>query len=160
VLYRRWPQRRDLLLATLKRVWRSQAIEVPDTGSLRGDALAFLRNADAAGVRMRTLIHAQVAEFFREAGTDFRELRASLHAPGEVPPFEQIVARAVARGELADLPRSTRVVNLPLDLFRHEVFMTLRPVAEATLVELVDGLWLPLLRAGAPGPTRGGRPPR
>ncbi|MER6949248.1 hypothetical protein ABT294_35050 [Nonomuraea sp. NPDC000554] len=42
------------------------------------------------------------------------------------------------------------MVNLPLDLLRHDMFMTMRTVPDESIVEIVDGVRLPLL--GAPGP--------
>ncbi len=155
VLYRRWPERRELLLATLRKLYSSPAIAIPDTGDLRRDALELLRKADLGRARMLTLISVKLMDYFSETGTSFRELRAALHPPDRIGPCEQLVARAVARGELRDEPRSSRVLNLALDLYRHEVFMTLRPVPERVIVEIVDELWLPLLgvrsRASADG---------
>lgn len=145
VLYRRWPQRDDLLLATITKYWRSQPIAVPDTGSLRDDAIGFLRNADVGRKRMITLISVQLMDYFRDTGSSFSELRERLPAPGQPSPFETIVARAVGRGEVPGMARSSRVVNLPFDLFRHEVFMTMRAVPEESIVEIVDEVWLPLL---------------
>jgi AcrR family transcriptional regulator len=142
VLYRRWPQRDDLLMATLSKAFRTKPIPVPDTGSLREDAITFLRNADAGRARMITLLSAQLMDYFRDAGTSFSELRGTLDAQG---PFETIIARAVARGELPDVPRSTRLVNLPFDLVRHDIFMTMRAVPEESITEIVDEVWLPLL---------------
>lgn len=144
VLYRRWPQRDDLLLATITRFRSAQPVEVPDTGDLRDDAIGFLRNADAGLTRMIALISVQLMDYFRASGTSFSELRNTLGTPGETP-FETIVARAVERGELADVPRPARVVNLPFDLFRHDVLMTLRPLSEESITEIVDEVWLPLL---------------
>lgn len=155
VLYRRWPQRDDLLLATLTKFWRSQPIAVPDTGSLRDDAVGFLRNANAGRARMITLISLQLMDYFRDTNTSFSALREALRPKGEATAFERIVARAVRRGELPDVPRSSRVVNLPFDLLRHDIFMTMRAVSDESLVEIVDEVWLPLL--GVPGAVSGGR---
>ena len=146
VLYRRWPGRDDLLLATIGRYRSTLTIEVPDTGDLRTDAIAFLRNADAGLTRMIALISVQLMDYFRDTGGNFTELRDSLRAPGEPTPLETIVARAVERGELPDVPRSARVVNLPFDLFRHDVLMTLRPLPDESITEIVDEVWLPLIR--------------
>ncbi|MBO8193861.1 TetR/AcrR family transcriptional regulator [Streptomyces oryzae] len=143
VLYRRWPQRDDLLLATLTKFW--QPVAVPDTGSLREDAIGVLRNANALRARMTTLLGVQLMDHFRAAGTSFSELRDALRPPGGATPFEQIVARAVERGELPDEPRSSRVVNLPFDLLRHDMLMTLDAVPDESMVEIVDEVWLPLL---------------
>jgi AcrR family transcriptional regulator len=145
VLYRRWPQRDDLLLATVTRYWTAHPILVPDTGSLRADAIGLLRNADAARSRMITLISLQLMDYFRHTGTSFSQLRETLRSPGQPGPCETIVARAVARGELPDAPRSARLVNLPLDLFRHDTILTMRPVPDESILQIVDELWLPLL---------------
>jgi AcrR family transcriptional regulator len=147
VLYRRWPKRDDLLLATVGRFWRSQPIDVPDTGSLRGDAIGFLRNANASRARMMTLISVQLADYFRDSGTSFSDLRDALRVPGQVSAFETIIARAIERGDLAGAPRSSRVVNLPFDLLRHDVLLTMRAVPEESIAEIVDEVWLPLLGA-------------
>jgi AcrR family transcriptional regulator len=147
VLYRRWPQRDDLLLATLTKFWR--LIAVPDTGSLRDDAIGFLRNADADRAGMITLMSVQLADYFRDTGTSLGELRDTLLPPGQATAFEMIVARAVERGELPDVPRTSRLVNLPLDLLRHDMLLTMRSVSDEAIAEIVDEVWLPLL--GVPG---------
>ncbi|NUW42544.1 TetR/AcrR family transcriptional regulator [Nonomuraea rhodomycinica] len=156
VLYRRWPQRDDLLVATLTRFWRP--IEVPDTGGLRDDAIGFLRAANAERAPTITLLNAQLADYFRDAGTSFGELRDTLLRPARATAFETIVARAVGRGELPDVPRSPRVVNLPFDLLRHDLLTTMRAVPDESIVEIVDEVWLPLL--GAPGDRPDGQAPQ
>ncbi|MEU5868822.1 TetR/AcrR family transcriptional regulator [Nonomuraea sp. NPDC047529] len=143
VLYRRWPRRDDLLLATLAKFWR--LIDVPDTGSLRDDAIGFLRNAGADRAGMLTLMSVQLADYFRDSGTSLTELRDTLLPPGHATAFETIVGRAVERGELPSVPRSSRVVNLPLDLLRHDMLVTMRGVPEESIIEIVDEVWLPLL---------------
>lgn len=145
VLYRRWPTRDDLLLATITRYRAAQPVEIPDTGDLRADAIGFLRNADAGLTGMITLISVQLMDYFRDTGTNFTTLRDALGSPTPTP-CETIVARAVARGDLPDVPRSRRLLNLPFDLFRHDVLMTLRPLPAHSLTEIVDEIWLPLLR--------------
>ncbi|MFI5908126.1 TetR/AcrR family transcriptional regulator [Dactylosporangium sp. NPDC051541] len=156
VLYRRYPQRGDLLLATVKQHWWSQPIPVPDTGNLRDDALGYLRNADEGRWRMMTLIVGQLMEYFRETGSSFTELRDQIRPPGHVGGFDTIVARAVRRGELPPGPRPARVVDLPFDLLRHDLLMTMRPVPDEAIVEIVDVVWLPLLygQATTDGPRR------
>ncbi len=142
VLYRRWPQREDLLIATLARHWRP--LDLPDTGSLRQDALAVLRAVNAERSRLVILLRIQLADYFRETGTSFGDLRSRLRLADQ-PPFATLVDRAVERGELTEAPRSERVVNLPFDLVRHDMLMTMGAVPDATIVEIVDRVWLPLL---------------
>lgn len=151
VLYRRWPQRHDLLVATIAFSRKAHPIKVPDTGSLRDDAIGVLRNANAGRARATALVGAQLMDYFRATGTSFASLRATV-GQGAASAFDIIVARAVERGELKDVPRSPRVVNLPFDLLRHDLFTTLRALPDDAIVEIVDAVWLPLLRASAPAP--------
>ncbi|GAA2615137.1 TetR/AcrR family transcriptional regulator [Paractinoplanes durhamensis] len=147
VLYRRWPQRTDLLLATLTKFWAGQPIPLPDTGNLREDAITLLRRAGVGRARMITLLGTQLMDYFRETGTSFSDLREQLlPADRRRGGFETILARAVERGEVPDVPRSARVVNLPFDLVRHDMLMTLRPVPDESIIEIVDEVWLPLIR--------------
>ncbi|MCE0767454.1 TetR/AcrR family transcriptional regulator [Pseudonocardia kujensis] len=143
VLYRRWPQREDLLLATLARNWRP--LNIPNTGGLRQDALTLLRTVNAERARTLILLRIQLADYFRETGTTFNHLRSHLRPADQTPPFARLVDRAVERGELADIRRSERVVNLPFDLVRHDMLMSMDAVPDETIVEIVDAVWLPLL---------------
>ena len=145
VLYRRWPRRDDLLLAALKRSWW-QPIPIPDTGSLREDAIGVLRNANASRSRMATLLIVQLMDYFRQTGTSFSELRTALRDSGQPSGFGVLLERAVARGEVPDVPRPARLVDLPFELFRHDLIMTMRPMPDEAIVEIVDEIWLPLLR--------------
>jgi AcrR family transcriptional regulator len=145
VLYRRWPQREDLLLATLSRSWW-QPIPVPDTGSLREDAIELLRSANASRSRMGTLLIVQLMDYFRQTGTSFSQLRAALRGPGQPSGMARLVDRAVARGELPDVPRSARLIDLPFELFRHDLIMTMHAIPDEAIIEIVDDIWLPLLR--------------
>ncbi|MFH9424008.1 TetR/AcrR family transcriptional regulator [Streptomyces sp. NPDC017529] len=150
VLYRRWPRREDLLLATLAKSW--QPIEVPDTGSLRDDAIGFLRNVHAGRTQMIAMMSVQLVDYFRDTGTGFGALREALVPPDRATAFEIIVARAVERGELPGAPRLSRVVDLPFDLLRHDMLLTMRAVSDESIVEIVDKVWLPLLGVPASPP--------
>jgi hypothetical protein len=58
----------------------------------------------------------------------------------------QILARAVERGEApAGLPE--RVRDTPFDLFRGEALLTLQPVSEESIRQIVDEVFMPLIRA-------------
>ncbi|WP_240687380.1 TetR/AcrR family transcriptional regulator [Amycolatopsis suaedae] len=158
VLYRRWPRREDLLLATLARHW--PPLDLPDTGSLRQDALTVLRTVNAERSRTLILMRVQLADYFRETGTTFGQLRDRLRPADRTPPFPALVARAVERGELADVPRSQRVVNLPFDLVRHDMLMNMGAVPDETITEIVDTVWLPLLGLPPNRPGTAARPSR
>ncbi|GAA2850595.1 TetR family transcriptional regulator [Actinoplanes cyaneus] len=153
VLYRRWPQREEMLLATLRKHWWSRPIPVPDTGNLRDDAVQFLRHAADTRFELFTLLSVQLMDYLRESGSSFAELRETLRPQGQPNALEQMVARAAQRGEVPDVPRPPRMISLPFDLFRHELLMTMKPVPVETIAEIVEGLWLPMLGyRGRPSP--------
>ncbi|WP_378148515.1 TetR/AcrR family transcriptional regulator [Cnuibacter sp. UC19_7] len=145
VLYRRWPARDDLLLATLQEFWWSSPIPVPDTGSLRQDALDYLEAANETRAWLTTLISVQLADYFRHSGMTFRQLRDRMRPEGAPNSLEIMLGRAVARGELRGIPSSQRVIDLLFDLFRHELLMSMRTVPASTIRGIVDDVWLPLL---------------
>jgi Tetracyclin repressor-like, C-terminal domain len=61
---------------------------------------------------------------------------------------DAIFQRAAERGEV-DLARLTpRLRGLAFDLLRGELMMTLRPVPEESIIEVVDQIVLPLVRSG------------
>jgi hypothetical protein len=49
-------------------------------------------------------------------------------------------------GEIDPDRLTPRIANVPLDLPRYELLMTLQPVPEETITEIVDEIFLPLVR--------------
>jgi AcrR family transcriptional regulator len=142
VLYRRWPDKEALLLAVLAHQGFGVPVEVPDTGSLREDVLTLLRSANRAGDSAAGLFSTILGAYFDETETTPAQLRARLLGEGSVA-MAQVIQHAIERGEVtAALP--PRVVSLPSDLLRHEVMMNLCRVPEATIVDIVDTVFLPL----------------
>jgi AcrR family transcriptional regulator len=150
VLYRRWPSKQDLVLATLAQHVKTEFVAAPDTGSLRGDVLAVLKRANKVRVRLAMLVFTQLGGFYREANTNLAELAEFVHG-GRYVVLDEIIKRAVARGEIQPGQVSERVARVPVDLFRYELMMTLRPVADEVIEEIVDDVFLPLVRLGAAG---------
>ncbi|MEZ0052792.1 AcrR family transcriptional regulator [Mycobacterium sp. MAA66] len=142
VLYRRWPSRLELLEAVIRRRGEGDQISTPDTGTLRGDVLAILTEFNDRRSRVVGLIVAGLGMYFDETGVSPAELR-SWFVPEGPSLLQTAVERAVARGELVAVP-PRRVVTLPIDLLRHDLFMTMTAVAPETIVEFVDDVFLPL----------------
>lgn len=151
-IYRRWPNRVALGVAAYRRL-AAAAVTVPDTGSLREDALELLRRANSTwsspyGEILRGLIAA--------AGST-PELLAELRAPAaEGETYEHawtaVVARAAARGEAASGVPHARVVSVPVALLRNEyVTRGVPSVPDSVLVEIVDEVFLPLVRVRRQG---------
>lgn len=139
VLYRRWHNRAELVLAAIRHHSGSIVDSVPDTGTLRGDVIALLQR----------MAHRQ-----HDLGTDTMHglLAEAASLPAEFfgimdQTLATILKRAAARGECTVNGLSPRVIALPATLARYEGFITNQPVSDSALTAIVDEIYLPLLRA-------------
>jgi AcrR family transcriptional regulator len=151
VLARRWSSRTELVQAAIRHHVALTPLEVPDTGTLRGDVLAVLRHVMGRVGEITGILSFVNAEHFRETGQSISAVRERVLA-GPPTAMERILDRAVKRGEANPAILGTRIASLPTDLIRHDLIVTQEPVPDAALIEIVDTIFLPLARA--PGPSR------
>ncbi|AHH95229.1 TetR/AcrR family transcriptional regulator [Kutzneria viridogrisea] len=142
VLYRRWSDRDELVRAAIAHVLEQSRVEVPDTGSLREDVLTLMREINTTRARLVTVMSAHLASYYQETGTSPSDLLGARHEKTADVLFD----RAVARGEITPEHLSERIKSLPFDLLRHEILVTFAPVPDRVLEEIVDTIFLPLLR--------------
>ena len=142
-IYRRWSSKEELVRDAI--VFMHDAVEAPDTGSLRGDYMGM-----AAGVRaaaQRAGAATLMPRLLGDVAND-RELHAIFYANLVAPRRAQmraVLERAVARGELRD----DVDVDLMIDLFAGPVIYRLIisagdlsqvPAIDAQLDALLNGL--------------------
>lgn len=144
VLYRRWANRHDLALAALRWQFRPAAIELPE-GNTREQLIALLTAFSDRRAEVVTVVGLQMGEFFAEAQSSFAEVRRELLG-GRHSLLDEILERGVARGEIDPARLTPRVRNVPVDLLRHELVMTMRPVPPEAIREIVDQVFLPLVQ--------------
>ncbi|WP_405802909.1 TetR/AcrR family transcriptional regulator [Streptomyces halstedii] len=148
-LYRRWPHRLALAVAAYRRL-AAERTAVPDTGSLRGDALALLRGANSTwssplGEILRGLFAAADG-----APELLSELRGEAGGSAIEAAWLTVIGRAVARGEAEPEALHPRVTSAPTALLRNEYVVRGAPaVPDAVLTEIVDEVFLPLVRGRA-----------
>jgi AcrR family transcriptional regulator len=145
-IYRRWPNRAALGVAAYRHL-AEDTLEPPDTGDLREDALALLRAINCG----QTSPAARTLRGLLTGVGDEPQLREQLHeqaVDGGTKTWLEIVGRAVARGQARPGARHPRVATVALVLLRNE-FLTrgLTTVDDDVLVEIVDEVYLPLVRA-------------
>ena len=149
VIYRRWKTREDLLRATVRHRGAADLLPLPDTGTLRGDLLALLTYANSTRNPMAALVSSMLGSFYNQTGPTPAELREAFFSQrGSV--VEQVVNRAVERGEVDPARLTPRIIDLPFALFRHEMMMTLKPVPDHVLRQIVDDIFIPLVTAQRP----------
>jgi len=163
VLYRRWPNRATLVMAAIRHVLGPLHAEPPTQGSLRDDTVEVLR-------RMAGRVSAVEPGLLVGLLAELRDLDPLLFA-GPRSVMQGVLDAAVGRGELVRSDLSRRVVDLPVDLFRYEGFMSGDRVMQATpeavdtmIAEIVDDVFLPLVHAlagpGSPASAPAGEPAR
>lgn len=143
VVYRRWPTRRELVLAALRHRTEGDALPAPDTGTLRGDLLRILQGMTRR-VDVMVLLGVQMGEFYRETGIAPYALREHWLGGGGAAVAEA-VRRAADRGDVDAARVTPRTVRLAADLLRLEVTTTLRPPSDKVLAAIVDEVVIPLL---------------
>ncbi|MEO3783724.1 TetR/AcrR family transcriptional regulator [Actinocorallia sp. B10E7] len=159
-IYRRWPHRAALGVAAYRHLAEAR-IAVPDTGTLRGDALALLRQANATWSSPQGAV---LRELLAAAGDDPRLLgllREQAGGSAMDTAWLTLLSRAVARGEAPPEAVHPRVASLPVTLLRGEYTLRGTPsVSDTALTEIVDEVFLPLVRGRAPSPSRRDRTSR
>lgn len=141
VLYRRWPNRAELVVAAMRQE-APLATDVPDTGVLREDVLLLLRRMsrryDGVG---RQIVQGLMAEYFRNDEVS-SYLRSQFFGAGTMM---AILERADERGEVVLDSIKPHTASVPVDLVRHQLFLTQAPVPDQTLFDIVDDIFLPLV---------------
>ncbi|MER5197404.1 TetR/AcrR family transcriptional regulator [Streptomyces sp. NPDC002755] len=145
VLYRRWSDRDELVRAAIVHTLKENLLELPDTGSLREDVLTLMREINATRAQLVTVMSVQLAGYHQGTGISPADLRDPL-ATGRKEALDVLFDRAVDRGEAERELLTERVKSLPFDLLRHEILTTSAPAPDHVLEEIVDTLFLPLVR--------------
>jgi AcrR family transcriptional regulator len=146
VLYRRWPNKDDLVLAAIQHYGTTHPVDLPDTGSLRDDMIALLSDFSNARVSFAVIVTAAFSGLLASTGLTPAEVREKVIADRPLW-SDQIFTRAHERGEI-DLDRIPRVVlSMPFDLMRHDMLMTYKPISEKRVLAIVDELFMPLVAA-------------
>lgn len=144
VLYRRWPSKQELVIATLAYAAGKDMVIAPDTGSLRGDVIGLLQQANKVRIGFAAQVFIQLGSLYRETGTSLADLSAFVRG-GRDTAMEQAIQRAIDRGEIDRERLTERIGRLPADLWRHEILITLQPLPDEAIEEIVDTIFLPLL---------------
>lgn len=152
VLYRRWANKDQLVLAALDHHRTAHPVAVPDTGTLRGDLLAQLTAVSEALAGFFAIAAAAAfSGLLADTGMSPAQIREQIMGDQLLPHRRTVFRRAHARGEI-DLDRiPPAVLALPFDLVRHDLLMDLEPLAPQRIESIVDVLFLPLVLAHRAG---------
>ncbi|MGB8451000.1 MAG: TetR/AcrR family transcriptional regulator [Anaerocolumna sp.] len=149
VLYRRWSNKSELVIAALRKYLPALPKEIPNTGNLRNDIFSYLhtlakplQEIEAQTIRGIMTEHlggtliASLPQVIKKR-TDSKLTAAII----------VILRNAELRGEVSLEKLSMRIISLPVDLLRYELITIQEPVSDETITEIVDNIFLPLVHA-------------
>jgi AcrR family transcriptional regulator len=142
-LYKRWPGRADLVLAAMRHR-RGAPAPTPDTGSLRGDVLALLREGAAMlNGPMGEVVRGLMAEGLSES-TPIATVRTTMF-DSRNRRMSEVLDRAVERGEIPPEAVTPQHIAVAPALVDHHFLFFGAPIHDDVLTEIVDAVLLPLL---------------
>jgi AcrR family transcriptional regulator len=150
VLYRRWDNKTELVIAAMHKHLPKIANDIPNTGNLRNDLYAYLQ----ARVEPSKLIGAQTIKGLIMEPVVWRNIIASMPQIIErrsenrmTAAMAAILKNAELRGEISLEKLKPRIVSLPLDLLMYELITKMEPVSDEAIAEIVDDIFMPLILA-------------
>ena len=142
VIARRWSDRRDLVIAAVRHWAEHNRLPVPDTGSLRGDLLAYLEEKSVQRAELIAVFVVRIAAFVAENHYAAQQLGELVD---QSQGLDEIWQRASTRGEVDLRTLTPRLRALPFDLVSAELARTHRALPRATIEEILDSIVLPLV---------------
>jgi AcrR family transcriptional regulator len=143
VLHRRWPSRVKLATAALGRYLATHPILAPDLGSIRAEMSVLLRGLSSRARPELLQLLFDMSGDLAAAKSRPADLRAEITNDRII---RTIIQRGIERGEVDPDRLTPRIIALPTDLARHEMLMTLKPLSDEAIREIVEDIFLPLVR--------------
>lgn len=144
VLYRRWPQRDQLLKAAIRHGGSKLNHAMPDTGSLREDIVSMLMDMNRSVGQFLALLTGHLEIMRSSERMTPAEIR-DLYLGDRPQRLRTVVDRAIERGE-ADPDRvNDLVLTVPGAVVRDRIMLTHRKVTRSEVEAIVDDVFLPLV---------------
>lgn len=156
VLYRRWSDKSELVIAALRKYFFPKITnEIPNTGTLRGDVIAYLHERmgplkTIGAETIRGLIMEPMV--WRMVIASMPQIQKPRSENKMTAAMAAILKNAELRGEIRLEKLTPRIVSLPPALLQYELMSKLEPVSDEAIEEIVDDIFLPLIRAAQQKP--------
>ncbi|MCL2655624.1 MAG: TetR/AcrR family transcriptional regulator C-terminal ligand-binding domain-containing protein [Coriobacteriia bacterium] len=145
VLNRRWSSRIEMVLSVLRAKGSIFADEPADTGSLRGDMLALLRDYVRRSEEISPdVMIGIIGDGLAGDGASSFDLQKNM-GRADLAHTRIIVQRAAQRGQ-ARTGAADHVLAVPIELLRARLLISGEPASQTYLEQIVDDIFLPLVQ--------------
>lgn len=148
VLYRRWANKTELVMAALRKYLPKITNGIPNTGNLRDDVYTYLH----ARVEPLKTVGAQTIRglmmdplVWRKIMTSMPQIVQRRSESKMMAAMTAILKNAELRGEVRLEKLPPRIISLPFDLLQYELITKREPISDETIAEIVDDIFLPLV---------------
>ncbi|WP_018501469.1 TetR/AcrR family transcriptional regulator [Parafrankia discariae] len=149
-IYRRWPSKVALVMDSITQ-FTEQTLQVPDSGSLRAEMIAFLTVFhELVGSEQGRIMAEMVSEMPRNP-----ELRAAVRErmwSQRKSMSEVIITRGIARGEITPTADPNILMEVGTALILQRLLITGDPVDPAFIAHVVDDVIIAYARRGDRAP--------
>lgn len=151
VLYRRWSNKSELVIAALHKYLQNSSNEIPNTGNLRNDVFSFLVELIQP---LKKISNQVIIELIAEhIGSITISSIPHLIQPGAenklTAAIKTMLKNAELRGEISLEKLNMRIISLPVDLVRYELLTRKEPISDQVIEEIVDTIFIPLVHVQA-----------
>ena len=145
-LYRRWPSKSELVIDAVACMKRGayDLSSLPDTGTLRGDLLAMIKEPSIADAERKMQVMAGIVSMLSKSPELADVAEEALVAPRRAA-NRVLIERAIARGEVPADVDIDLIASVGSAMVAHRLLVERRPVTRAFLVLVVDAIVLPAL---------------
>lgn len=129
-------------MAALARYVALNPITTTDQGSVRTEMVLLLKQLSDRSQPHLMRILVDMREDLLRDDLSFADVPGKIGEQGLV---DDILERGVKRGEVDPGRVTNRISSLPIDLARHDMLMTLKPLSNKSIEEIIDEVFLPLV---------------
>jgi AcrR family transcriptional regulator len=145
-LYRRWPSKSELVLDAVACMKKSDVdlSNLPDTGTLRGDLIAMIKNPTIQDGEKKLKVMAGLVSLLSRHPELAEAANQSLMEP-RMNATRALITRAIERGEISPDCDIDLVVRVSPAMVSHRVLIERIPASRQFLISVLDGVVLPAL---------------
>jgi AcrR family transcriptional regulator len=154
-VYRRWASKNELVLDAVACIKKAdlETLEIPDTGTLRGDLIGMIRPPTIQDTEKKLKIMAALASMLSSAPELADAANAAIVEP-RAGINRMLLTRAIERGEISPDIDLQLVALISPSMVTYRSLLLRKPVDRDFLISVIDNVVLPAVGLGRPAAPR------